>query len=291
MRYNEAIMLYPGASDDSEFHIRFFETQIPFRHREYFEHKHSDFEISLVLSGSGVYRLGADVCPFSEGDVFVFGTNVVHCITDTDACAQTRIATLQFEPRLIWSPVSGLSGRDHRGLFNGKCERLPKGALSDLISQRILLIRNEATQNKTAYEIMVKAYLCEIIGALIRDGQGEDAPSANETKREVLLCMDNAMSYISAHIDEKLTLDTIAKEAGFSRTYFSSLFTSLNGLSPWEYITIRRIEKSKELLRNTTLPVISIASQCGFSNLSNFNRMFFRIAGVSPSIYRKNSKK
>lgn len=291
MRRNEAVMLYPGISDNSEFHIRFFEAEISFGHREYFEHKHSDFEISLVLSGSGIYRLGDTVCPFSEGDVFVFGTNVVHCITDTSSCTPVRIATIQFEPRLIWSPFSGLVSQDHLGLFNGKCEKLGGGTLADLIADKLIMIKNEAIAKEAGHEIMVKAYLCEIIGSLVRDGEKKLHGISSETKRDSLICMDRAMAYVNAHLGEKLTLDRIAKEAGFSRTYFSALFTSLNGLSPWEYITIKRIEKSKELLRTTSLPVISISSLCGFSNLSNFNRMFARIAGVSPSAYRKSSKK
>jgi AraC-like DNA-binding protein len=68
------------------------------------------------------------------------------------------------------------------------------------------------------------------------------------------------------------------------------LFASFNGLSPWEYITIRRIEQSKELLRDTDFSVLEVATRCGFGNLSNFNRKFSRIAGMTPLAYRKKEK-
>ena len=95
------------------------------------------------------------------------------------------------------------------------------------------------------------------------------------------------MTYIDAHLNEPLTLGEIAAYCGFSRTYFSTLFSALNGLTPWEYITIRRIEHSKRLLRTTQLPVLTVAGMCGYENLSNFNRMFVRTEGMPPSAYRK----
>ncbi|MBQ8439565.1 MAG: helix-turn-helix transcriptional regulator, partial [Clostridia bacterium] len=50
-----------------------------------------------------------------------------------------------------------------------------------------------------------------------------------------------------------------------------------------------RMEKSCELLKSTDLPVIEVAERCGYPNLSNFNRMFLRIVGTSPSRYRKEN--
>ena len=71
---------------------------------------------------------------------------------------------------------------------------------------------------------------------------------------------------------------------------FSTVFTSLNGLKPWDYITIRRIEKSKSILKDTDLPIIEIADKCGYDNISYFNRMFKRITGFSPTEYRKSKR-
>ena len=96
------------------------------------------------------------------------------------------------------------------------------------------------------------------------------------------------MNYINGNLSENLTLGDIAAYAGFSRNYFSTLFTDLNGLSPWDYITIRRIELSKNLLRSSSLSVTEIADRCGYRNLSNFNRQFKRSVGCSPTEFRKS---
>ena len=83
------------------------------------------------------------------------------------------------------------------------------------------------------------------------------------------------------------TLEELAELSCFSRTYFSALFKSLNGVSPWEYINIKRIEKAKMMLSETNDTILYIANECGFGNLSNFNRIFRKITGKKPSDYRK----
>ena len=109
--------------------------------------------------------------------------------------------------------------------------------------------------------------------------------------RESLITMDQAMTFINENLKTQLSLGEIAERTGLSRIYFSTLFAALNGLTPWEYITIKRIEKSKALLTATKYSVLEISGLCGYENLSNFNRMFLRITGETPSQYRKSHSK
>ena len=108
---------------------------------------------------------------------------------------------------------------------------------------------------------------------------------------DALYKIERALSYINSHLESRLTLGDLAAHCGFNRTYFSTLFSKLNGLTPWEYIILRRMDRSRLLLRSTNLPIIEIADHCGYENLSNFNRMFARTSGMSPSAYRKRYQK
>lgn len=72
-----------------------------------------------------------------------------------------------------------------------------------------------------------------------------------------------------------------------SRNYFCTVFKELNGLTPWEYINIKRINKAIELLKNTNLSITLIASQCGYNNTANFNKNFKQITGQTPKDIRK----
>lgn len=71
-----------------------------------------------------------------------------------------------------------------------------------------------------------------------------------------------------------------------SRTYFCTVFKKLNGISPWDYITIKRIEKSIGLIKNEDMSMLEVACACGFNNSTNFNRSFKKVTGKTPGEYR-----
>ncbi len=90
-----------------------------------------------------------------------------------------------------------------------------------------------------------------------------------------------------AHLDSDLTLEKLANVAHMSKTYFSGQFRKLNGISPWEYITIKRIERAITLIESTDLSRLEIATKCGFNNTSNFYYAFKKVTGKLPGDYKK----
>ena len=290
MQTNETVINYPGATSSSGYRLRIYDSEVEFREREFFAHRHSDFELSFILSGSGVYRFADRSEPIASGDVFLFGSNKIHCIVSTDGDEPMRLCNVQFEPRFIWSPLANMLSREHVGLFSGRCEKLSRDTdLYPKILGDLKLIRREALDKRMGYAIVIRSRLCEIIAELMR-ATGTESEEDSPRRRETLASMDKAMDYISERLDAPLTLGDIASRAGFGRTYFSTLFSELNGLTPWEYITIRRIERAKCLLGETDLSVLEISGASGFTNLSNFNRTFLRFEGVTPREYRKQNR-
>ena len=75
-----------------------------------------------------------------------------------------------------------------------------------------------------------------------------------------------------------------------AETYFSSVFKKFNGISPWEYITIKRVENAVELIKNTNMTKLEIAEKCGFSSSSNFYKAFFNITGKNLLIILLTNK-
>lgn len=61
------------------------------------------------------------------------------------------------------------------------------------------------------------------------------------------------------------------------RSYYSTMFKMLNGVSVWTYITNQRISKAKYILEKSDISVIEVSEKCGFSNISNFNRAFRKV--------------
>jgi len=104
-----------------------------------------------------------------------------------------------------------------------------------------------------------------------------------------LLSVKRARTYIAEHADEDLSLARIAKVVNVSANYFSTLFKQATGLNFADYVARVRVEKTKNLLLNPNLRISEIAFEVGFQSLSQFNRSFRRVAGVSPKEYRKSN--
>lgn len=106
----------------------------------------------------------------------------------------------------------------------------------------------------------------------------------NRCSREIV----KALQYIQSYYPDSLTLPQIAQIAGLSPNYFSSLFKKEMGSSFLEYLNRYRIEKSMELLLNTSLKTYEIAWKCGFSDEGYFGKTFKKYTGMTPNEYKKN---
>ena len=95
-----------------------------------------------------------------------------------------------------------------------------------------------------------------------------------------------ARTFISEHLGEPLSLEQVAHAANMSAFYFCKVFKGATGLTFTNYIARARIEKTKQLLLNPHTRISEAAYEAGFQSLSQFNRVFRRVAGESPTAYR-----
>ncbi|MEM7012544.1 MAG: helix-turn-helix domain-containing protein [Verrucomicrobiota bacterium] len=95
-----------------------------------------------------------------------------------------------------------------------------------------------------------------------------------------------ARQYIHAHLDEKITLDDVAKHCAVSPFYFCKVFKQAVGMTLTEFINRRRVEKAKRKLLNPQNRVTEVAYDVGYQSLSQFNRSFLKYTGESPTSYR-----
>src|SRR5438552_25511 len=84
-------------------------------------------------------------------------------------------------------------------------------------------------------------------------------------------------------------LDMLAGEAGYSRFHFARAFTAAYGETPRAYLTRRRIERAKTLLRTANLSVTEICFLVGFASLGSFSARFRKLVGRSPTDYRDDA--
>ena len=102
--------------------------------------------------------------------------------------------------------------------------------------------------------------------------------------------IEAACSYIERHLEEELSISSLAAYAGYIEYYFSKKFKRELGLTPAEYIRKKRLAKAALLLRSTDLDAQQIASRLQFCSQSYFTDCFRKEFGVSPTKYRKEGK-
>jgi AraC family transcriptional regulator len=113
-------------------------------------------------------------------------------------------------------------------------------------------------------------------------------PIALQTHRDRLSQhrLQQVLEYIHSHLDQDLSLDTLANLANMSKYHFIYLFTKLQGATPHQYVIQQRIQKAQALLSNRKLAISEISLLCGFANQSHFTRLFRKHMGVPPKAYR-----
>ena len=98
----------------------------------------------------------------------------------------------------------------------------------------------------------------------------------------------NAIEYINENYSEKLSIKSVASAIHLSPIYFHGLFKMETGITPYEYITKKRIERAVNLLETTDTKIATISSECGFSSQSHFTDVFKKEIGCTPNKYRKS---
>ena len=95
------------------------------------------------------------------------------------------------------------------------------------------------------------------------------------------------MLWMEAHLDEPLTLATIAAEASVSTRTLSRQFRDQTGESPLQWLIRLRVHRAQELLEATNLGVEQVAAACGFGTSVVLRQHFAKTLGTSPTAYRR----
>lgn len=281
MRYNEFTLNDKKGSPV----LKAFYSSVSRGKREYREHHHTECELSTIMSGSGIYSVSKKEYSFSAGDVFLFGGDEIHYLTDISD--NFLILNVQFKPQLLWSDSDAFSVLRIFFARNNHFEnKLTNNIYTEEIHNKIILLNKELSDKRDGYALMVKYILYSCLLTIVREYDYIDLSEEYTYLKSTIKSMRAALDFIDNNLsDAALSLNDIAACASMSPTYFSGTFKKMNSVSPWEYITVKRVEKAVMLLKTTDLTKLDIAQRCGFSSSSNFYKAFSKVTGKTPSQY------
>ena len=260
-------------------------------------HKHDFIEISYVMSGRGIHKVGVHEYEISKGDLFIINYDVPHGFfpsiqSDNGPEVYNCIFMPQFLDASLFSSYNFLDITSSF-LFNSLFpdERVPgadlrlKGAEFHEIGDLFSKMYSEYKLMKKGYCDIIRAYLIELIVKTFRYLE-QDTQIALSVKNKELV--DQAIAYLKSNYDTDIKLDDLAMRSFISKNYFSRLFKEVAGISFSDYVQKLRIDEACSLLKNTDMKVVDIASKVGFNDLKFFYSVFKKITGKTPGDFRKN---
>ena len=243
------------------------------------QHTHNCSELFYVIEGQGQFLIEDQTYPVSVNDLVIVNPNVSH----------TEVSLNASPLRYIVLGVEGLeltatNGNDNTNFCIVNFKTFRENIL--LCLQNML---SEIENKHTGYEIICQDLMEILIVMLGRQTNFATilAPISKKTSR---LC-GSTKRYIDSHYQENITLDQLAEVCHVSKYHLAHAFTEEYGISPINYLISKRIAEAEHLLKTTDFSLNLISNTTGFSSSSYFAQIFRKQKGMSPTEFRKLSRK
>lgn len=246
-------------------------------------HYHDEIELLLITGGQLSCYLDGDFITAGVGQAIFVDSRVPHwTATETDDCAYILLQFVpdDFEPggRGGRSAVRSLYRFAHTGTESARLIEDPA------IITAIRTMWEEYTAKQTGAGKFILSQLYFILGWLERCGVLAIEALPDDQAVQKLLPV---LEYIDSHYGmQELSLETAGSVLGLNPAYFCRLFKRATGHGFSEYLNFVRVTKSEELLQNTSMSILDISLEVGFSSVSYYNRVFKKMKNCTPSVYR-----
>lgn len=184
----------------------------------------------------------------------------------------------------MWVGFSGLKAKSYLNNANLNKESLifnytkNPNILKSYIDE-ILKLKNINFENELKTEGLLYLFLAELVG--------NTAYKKQIIENQTDMYIRKAIEYIEHNYIEDIKITDIANFIGINRSYFFTIFKKNLNISPQEFLLKYRMEKAYVLLSNDKLAISDVARSVGYKDPLGFSKIFKKINGVSPKVYRE----
>ncbi len=243
------------------------------------------YEIYLFLEGDATYYYAGERRDLLPGDLIMVPPGALHKIVADLSQDYGRIVLHVSEDflRLISTEQTDLSSA-----FSERCHRVLRTDAQALVRivSAVDRLAEECEQAGPAQDVLLHAHMAELLVRILRIA-GHETPESESSKTPALI--QNILTYINAHLTERMSIQQIAEELNVSRSLLCHEFSRYYGDSLWHYVIQRRLALSQQLLTSGA-SVTDACFDAGFQNYSNFIKVFARTFGITPRKYAVSSR-
>lgn len=255
-------------------------------------HWHSEIEINYILQGQAEFICGDERFISEQGDIILIPPNMLHSISPCGSSSQL------YDTIVFSADMLGANDNDRcaaeciRPLVNGSAGVNVRITGSHSYYSELQTTAENifscAKGNTPHLDMLLKSELLRFFWLLENNGDIYPAEKNENSKSELIR---PAVEYINENFRENITVEQLAETVHLSKSYFMSRFKAAAGVGAAEYINQVRINNACAVLADTDMTSAQTAFECGFRNLSNFNRQFRKIVGCTPNEYRRMNRK
>jgi len=245
-------------------------------------HYHPEIEIVLIVKGEGIRFVGDDVSNFIENEIIIIGENIPHnyISNDNDNLKGIDTVCIQFS-KGIFNNIPEcrhffrLFYEADRGIYISNPDKsLIVKILNLLRDQGIKSFTNFLEILETIHSGSEKKYIMSDKSINLNQGLGS-------SKR-----FSEVLDYIHSNYNKPISLDKISSLSHYTPNSFTRWFKKKMGMTFIEYLHEVRLTYACQLLVSRDISINQVALECGFENISTFNRLFKAKMNLSPGIYR-----
>lgn len=253
-------------------------------------HKHEVFELNYVENGEGVLRIVGDSFEtISNRELVLITSPDLEHVWAQGTCHSDEIREITVQFHFDFNSSYSLFNRTPMLPIKRLFEKARQGAaFSQEAIDKVYPLLNTLSSTKDKFYSVIN-FLTILYELSLAEGTRELASSSfakvdvDSDSRRILKVKD----YISKHYTEEIRLADLAELVGMSTTSFSRFFKLSSGKTLSDYVVETRLGVAARQLVDTTNSISEICYDCGFNTLSNFNRLFRKYKGCSPTEFRE----
>lgn len=237
-------------------------------------HVHYVVEMMYVTAGSLTVTIADQQVTLNEGDIAIAFPLIFHSYDSVSDDVKGH--AFFFSPELVSRYAS---------VFNGNRPAMPVVRAKDMDEKTKTFLKELIQLDQEDYdEAMAEGYMCLLLTKLFPAIKLETLTYKPESET-----IHKVTMYLSAHYCEDLTLDSVSRALGMSRSHLSHIFSQQLKINFRQYINMFRIGLATRLIReDPARSLMDISYACGFEDVRTFRRAFQLLEGMSPNAYRKN---
>ena len=268
-----------------------YRTYIPRVFTDFPMHWHEEIEIIYVMSGKALYTVDFEQYVLDEGDILIIPPTALHSFKQYESCDFFAYSILFDQKMVDGNAVDTCSKKFIAPIFKNEIYLPIYIKTTNPHSQTIRYILNKAiianNDKQMGYELEIKISFLEFINYFFKHNYYDTRNQNNDNNTRTASFIKNITTYIEEHYKEKITLEMLADYENISVFHLSHLFKQATGQTPIEYINQYRLIMSADMLKSSDYSIMQIAFECGYNNVSYFNRAFKARYGITPKEYRK----